>query len=74
MINKGYDGLIDHIFENYQLGHNCRTDTEIYTYYKKCKVVCPICSTRPGWNSEYKSIDFVGHMVYRHGADFHIYK
>ena len=33
---------------------------------KNLKVVCPICVARPGGNSNYKSINFVGHLQMRH--------
>lgn len=32
--------------------------------------MCPICCSRPGGKADYKSINIIGHFVYRHGADY----
>ncbi len=60
--------MIDHVINDYETGHNCKYDSE-YKYYENFKVVCPICSTRPGGNPNFLSSHFIGHLHLRHGLN-----
>eukprot|EP00356_Strombidium_inclinatum_P009748 CAMPEP_0170483478 /NCGR_PEP_ID=MMETSP0208-20121228/3149_1 /TAXON_ID=197538 /ORGANISM="Strombidium inclinatum, Strain S3" /LENGTH=98 /DNA_ID=CAMNT_0010756531 /DNA_START=652 /DNA_END=945 /DNA_ORIENTATION=- len=59
-VSGGDQGFIDHIIG---APHNINPKNG-----QKINAACPICTSRPGGNPNYKSIDLAGHLELRHGG------